>query len=236
MVPKHLAVIMDGNGRWAKHKGLPRVIGHRRGLNAAQQLVTSAKHLGIEFLTLFAFSMENAKRPENEVDSLFGLAGEALVTQAKTLNEQDLKVQFIGERASIPRKLRNAFLDIEKLTKNNSGMVVTIAFNYSGRWDILQAIKKIALSSDKVDQLREEDLSVFFQTAELPDPDLLIRTGGEKRISNFMLWDLAYTELFFTDCLWPDFDNRELELAIDSFRLRERRFGRTTEQVRAEGA
>ncbi len=230
-LPRHLAVIMDGNGRWAKRKGLPRAIGHKKGLEATKQLVTSASDYGIEFLTLFAFSMENAGRPKKEVDGLFGLAGEALVDQAETLNNQNFKVQFIGDRTSIPRGLQNAFIDTEKLTENNSGMVVTIAFNYSGRWDILQAIRKSVLSSVNVDQLGERDLSVFLQTNELPEPDLLIRTGGEKRISNFMLWDLAYTELFFTDCLWPDFGSSELELAMDDYRSRERRFGKTTEQL-----
>ncbi len=230
-LPRHLAVIMDGNGRWAKRKGLPRAIGHKKGLEATKQLVTSASDYGIEFLTLFAFSMENAGRPKKEVDGLFGLAGEALVDQAETLNNQNFKVQFIGDRTSIPRGLQNAFIDTEKLTENNSGMVVTIAFNYSGRWDILQAIRKSVLSSVNVDQLSEEDFSVFLQTNELPEPDLLIRTGGEKRISNFMLWDLAYTELFFTDCLWPDFGSSELELAMDDYRSRERRFGKTTEQL-----
>ena len=225
---------MDGNGRWANRKGLPRAIGHRKGLDAAKQLVTLAHNSGIKFLTLFAFSMENAKRPQKEVDGLFGLASDALVTQAKTLNKQNLKIKFIGERASIPHALQNSFADIEKLTENNSGMVVTFAFNYSGRWDILQAVKKVVSSSVDADQLREEDLSNLFQTAGLPDPDLLIRTGGEKRISNFMLWDLAYTELFFTDCLWPDFDRGELEAAIDDYRSRERRFGRTTDQLRTE--
>jgi len=234
-LPRHLAVIMDGNGRWAKRKGLPRLIGHKKGLEAAKQAVTSANDYGIEYLTLFAFSMENAGRPKKEVDGLFGLASEVLVDQAKTLNNQNLKVQFIGERASIPRGLQNAFLDIEKLTENNSGMVVTIAFNYSGRWDILQAINKIVLSSANVDQLTEENLSVYLQTSKLPEPDLLIRTGGEQRISNFMLWDLAYTELFFTDCLWPDFDERELGAALDNYRSRERRFGKTTEQVGLKG-
>ena len=234
-LPRHLAVIMDGNGRWAKRKGFPRLIGHKKGLEAAKQAVTSANDYGIEYLTLFAFSMENAGRPKKEVDGLFGLASEVLVDQAKTLNNQNLKVQFIGERASIPRGLQNAFLDIEKLTENNSGMVVTIAFNYSGRWDILQAIKKIVLSSANVDQLTEENLSVYLQTSKLPEPDLLIRTGGEQRISNFMLWDLAYTELFFTDCLWPDFDERELGAALDNYRSRERRFGKTTEQVGLKG-
>ena len=234
ILPRHLAVIMDGNGRWAKHKGLPRAIGHKKGLDAAKQLVTSANDTGIEFLTLFAFSMENAGRPKKEVDGLFGLASQAFIDQAKTLNDQNLRVQFIGERATIPRDLQDTFLDIENLTGNNSGMVVTIAFNYSGRWDILQAIKKISLSSTNVDQLSEDGLSVFFQTAALPEPDLLIRTGGEKRISNFMLWDLAYTELFFTDCLWPDFDSRELEAALDDYRSRERRFGKTTDQLRVD--
>jgi len=233
--PRHLAVIMDGNGRWAKRKGLPRAIGHKKGLEATKQLVTSASNYGIEFLTLFAFSMENAGRPKKEVDGLFGLASEALADQAETLNNQNFKVQFIGDRTSIPRGLQNAFIDTEKLTENNSGMVVTIAFNYSGRWDILQAIRKSVLSSVNVDQLSEEDFSVFLQTNELPEPDLLIRTGGEKRISNFMLWELAYTELFFTDCLWPDFDRSELELAMDDYRSRERRFGKTTEQQGGRG-
>ena len=231
ILPRHLAVIMDGNGRWAKRKGLPRSFGHQKGLEATKRLVTSASDYGIEFLTLFAFSMENAGRPKKEVDGLFGLASEALVDQAKTLNSQNFKVQFIGDRTSIPPGLQTAFSDTEKLTENNTGMVVTIAFNYSGRWDILQAIRKIALSSAHADQLREEDLSVFLQTSGMPEPDLLIRTGGEKRISNFMLWDLAYTELFFTDCLWPDFDSCELEVAMNSYRSRERRFGKTTEQV-----
>ena len=234
-LPRHLAVIMDGNGRWAKRKGLPRAIGHKKGLEATKQLVTSASDYGIEFLTLFAFSMQNAGRPKKEVDGLFGLAIEALSDQAETLNNQNFKVQFIGDRTSIPRCLQNAFIDTEKLTENNSGMVVTIAFNYSGRWDILQAIRKSVLSSVNVDQLSEEDFSVFLQTNELPEPDLLIRTGGEKRISNFMLWELAYTELFFTDCLWPDFDRSELELAIDDYRSRERRFGKTTEQLGGRG-
>jgi undecaprenyl diphosphate synthase len=234
-LPRHLAVIMDGNGRWAKRKGLPRAIGHKKGLEATKQLVTSASDYGIEFLTLFAFSMQNAGRPKKEVDGLFGLAIEALSDQAETLNNQNFKVQFIGDRTSIPRGLQNAFIDTEKLTENNSGMVVTIAFNYSGRWDILQAIRKSVLSSVNVDQLSEKDFSVFLQNNELPEPDLLIRTGGEKRISNFMLWELAYTELFFTDCLWPDFDRSELELAIDDYRSRERRFGKTPEQLGGRG-
>jgi undecaprenyl diphosphate synthase len=230
-LPRHLAVIMDGNGRWAKRKALPRAIGHKKGLEAARQLVTSANDYGIKFLTLFAFSMENGGRPKREVDGLFGLASEALVNQAEALNNQNFKVQFIGDRTSIPRGLQNAFIDTEKLTENNSGMVVTIAFNYSGRWDILQAIRKSVLSSVNVVQLGERDFSVYLQSNELPVPDLLIRTGGEKRISNFMLWDLAYTELFFTDCLWPDFGSSELELAMDDYRSRERRFGKTTEQL-----
>jgi undecaprenyl diphosphate synthase len=234
-LPKHLAVIMDGNGRWAHRKNLPRAIGHKRGLDAAKQFLTLANDYGIKFVTLFAFSMENAQRPQKEVEALFGLAREALVSQAKILNDQNFKVQFIGERVSIPPGLQNAFLDIETLTENNSGMVVTVAFNYGGRWDILQATKKLILSSANVDQLREEDLSVFFQTAGLPNPDLLIRTGGEKRLSNFLLWDLAYTELYFTDCFWPDFDKHEFEVALGDYRSRERRFGRVTDPVGSDG-
>ena len=231
-IPRHVAVIMDGNGRWAKKRFLPRVAGHQRGLETVRELIKQCAELKVEFLTLFAFSSENWRRPEDEVSFLMGLFLEALKRETAKLHENNIKLVMIGDRSRFSEPLNAQIESAEQLTSKNTGLVLTIAANYGGRWDILNAANQLQKAHpEKSGNFDEEDLAPFLSMHYAPEPDLFIRTGGESRISNFLLWQLAYAELYFTDTLWPDFDRKAFQLAIDSYQKRERRFGRTSEQL-----
>lgn len=231
-VPKHIAVIMDGNGRWARKRFLPRIAGHKRGVETVRELVKQCVKLNVEFLTLFAFSSENWRRPAEEVSFLMGLFMDALEREVVKLHQNNIKLVMIGDRSQFDPKLVAQIEVSESLTKSNTGLVLTIAANYGGRWDILQAANKMQMALPELTgQYQEENLLPYLSMSYAPEPDLFIRTGGETRISNFLLWQLAYTELYFTDTLWPDFDESAFNLAIESYRKRERRFGRTSEQL-----
>ncbi len=239
--PHHVAIIMDGNGRWAEQRRLPRIAGHRAGVEAVRGVVEACGEKGIEVLTLFAFSSENWRRPEEEVGLLMGLFMTALQQEAKKLRRNNVRLRIIGDRSAFSSQLQSRIAEVEQLTRLNTGLTLVVAANYGGRWDITQAARRIA-ARVKAGELQPEDITpeVFesgLSNHDLPTPDLFIRTGGEKRISNFLLWQLAYTELYFTDTLWPDFDRRAFEDALTSFASRQRRFGRTGKQVaEAEGA
>ena len=231
-IPRHIAVIMDGNGRWAKKRILPRVAGHKRGVETVREMVKSSAALGVEFLTLFAFSSENWRRPPEEVSFLMGLFLEALNQEVSKLHQNNIRMVVIGDRSQFDETLRAHIDASENLTRDNTGLTLTIAANYGGRWDLMQAFNRLVLDSpEKAGNYAEDDLSKYLAMHYAPEPDLFIRTGGEKRISNFLLWQLAYTELYFTDTLWPDFDKSAFDQAIRSFQTRERRFGRTSEQL-----
>ena len=236
-IPNHVAVIMDGNGRWARKRFLPRVAGHKRGVETVRNLVKSCAEKNVKFLTLFAFSSENWRRPEDEVSFLMGLFMDALQREVVKLHDNNICLKLIGDRTRFHKDLVKQIKASEKLTEKNTGLTLTIAANYGGRWDILQATNRMLESmttQEKLAQkieLAEEDLTPFLAMNYAPEPDLFIRTGGEKRISNFLLWQLAYTELYFTDTLWPDFDKEAFDAAIASYQQRERRFGRTSEQL-----
>lgn len=233
--PRHIVVVMDGNGRWARQRHLPRTAGHHAGVKSTRKLVESCIREKIQALTLFAFSSENWKRPEQEVSSLMELFVSTLQTEVKSLHQQNVRVRFIGECSAFSEKLQKKIQDATSLTQDNSGLQLNIAVNYGGRWDIANACQKIAekvqrgeLNAKDVDaQLVNEHVCL----SELPEPDLFIRTGGEKRISNFLIWQLAYTELYFTDVLWPDFSEQHFADALDWYVGRQRRFGKTGEQV-----
>jgi undecaprenyl diphosphate synthase len=232
---------MDGNGRWAKRLMLPRFAGHRAGVEAVRGIVRACAERGIEVLSLFAFSSENWRRPAQEVSRLMDLLLSAMQREAVKLHENNVRVRFIGERSAFSAKLRQQMDATESLTGENTGLTLVIAVNYGGRWDLTQAARAIAsrLDSGELDaaEIDEDTIADHLALHDLPEPDLFIRTGGEQRISNFLLWNLAYTELYFTDTLWPDFDEPAFELALASFRMRQRRFGRTGEQVeQARGA
>lgn len=231
-IPKHIAVIMDGNGRWARKRFLPRVAGHKRGVETVRELVKHCVKLDVKFLTLFAFSSENWRRPAEEVSFLMGLFMQALDREVSKLHQNNIKLVMIGDRSHFDASLVAKIDASEQLTANNTGLVLTIAANYGGRWDVLQAINKMQLALPALaGQYKEEDLQPYLSMYYAPEPDLFIRTGGETRVSNFLLWQLAYTELYFTDTLWPDFDETAFNLAISSYGQRERRFGRTSEQL-----
>lgn len=231
-LPNHIAVIMDGNGRWARKRRLPRVAGHKRGVEVVRDLVKQCAQLDIKYLTLFAFSSENWRRPEEEVSFLMGLFMEVLKREVIKLNDNNIRLVLIGDRSGFNLELVKQIEASEKLTENNTGLILTIAANYGGRWDLLQATNQmIQASPDKTTAFSETDLTPFLSMHYASEPDLFIRTGGEKRISNFLLWQLAYTELYFTDTLWPDFDKECFDAAMQSYQQRERRFGRTSEQV-----
>lgn len=231
-VPKHIAVIMDGNGRWARKRFLPRIAGHKRGVETVRELVKQCVKLDVEFLTLFAFSSENWRRPPEEVSFLMGLFMDALEREVVKLHQNNIKLVMIGDRSQFEAKLVEQIEASERLTASNTGLVLTIAANYGGRWDILQAVNKMQLALPELaGKYQEKDLQPYLSMSYAPEPDLFIRTGGETRISNFLLWQLAYTELYFTDTLWPDFNEDAFSLAIQSYEKRERRFGRTSEQL-----
>jgi undecaprenyl diphosphate synthase len=229
-VPAHVAVIMDGNGRWAKRQHLPRIAGHRRGVEAVRATVRACAERGIRFLTLFAFSSENWRRPAEEVALLMQLFQMALTNEVEKLHKNGVRLKVVGDTRRFDATIRRAIEQAERLTAGNQGLTLTIAANYGGRWDVLQALNRLAKAHPEV-PVDEAALSPYLAMHYAPEPDLFIRTGGEQRISNFLLWQLAYTELYFTETLWPDFDAAALDLAIASYHSRERRFGRTSEQL-----
>lgn len=231
-IPSHVAVIMDGNGRWARKRFLPRVAGHKRGVETVRTLVKKCAELNVKYLTLFAFSSENWRRPEEEVSFLMGLFMDALKREVVKLHDNNIRLILIGDRSKFGSALIEQIALAEQLTANNTGLTLTIAANYGGRWDILQAVNKLQLAHpEKAGGFDESDIADALSMHYAPEPDLFIRTGGETRISNFLLWQLAYTEFYFTDVLWPDFDDQAFLKAVQSFQQRERRFGRTSEQL-----
>ena len=233
--PSHICVIMDGNGRWAKKRLMPRSFGHRKGVEATRRCVEFFATAGVKYLTLFAFSSENWNRPDDEVSNLMELFMRSLQRYTDELHDQGLRIRFIGDRDQFSNKLCQQIEQSEVKTENNRGMTVNIAANYGGQWDIVNAARQLATRVQEGDiNIADIDAQQFASGLVLddaPNPDLFIRTGGEQRISNFLLWQLAYTEFYFCDCLWPDFDEREMQLAIDEFQRRQRRFGKTGEQV-----
>jgi len=231
-VPQHLAIIMDGNGRWAKRRLMPRVAGHRKGVEALRGVIRACSERGVSHLTVFAFSSENWRRPQEEITLLMELFLRALEKEVARLHKNGIRFRVIGDLSGFSGRIQTLIRDAEALTCNNTHLVFTVAANYGGRWDIVQAVKKLMAAGVAVEEMNETVLAQQLSMAGMPEPDLFIRTGGEQRISNFLLWQLAYTELYFTDTLWPDFDAAALDAAIASFRTRERRFGRTSEQVR----
>lgn len=236
-IPRHIAVIMDGNGRWAKKRFLPRVMGHKRGVETVRDLIKQCIHYGVEYLTLFAFSSENWRRPPEEVKFLMGLFMEALNKEVRSLHQHQIRLVMIGDRSKFDPQLVQAIHEAEKLTQHNTRLTLTIAANYGGRWDILQATHRMLQAHpEMIHGFTEQDLARYLSMHYAPEPDLFIRTGGEQRISNFLLWQLAYTELYFTETLWPDFDDEAFKLALKSYHARERRFGRTSEQLAGKHA
>jgi len=231
-IPRHIAMIMDGNGRWAKQRALPRAAGHNRGVETVREVVKACAARGVEYLTLFAFSSENWRRPVEEVSMLKRLFIVALEREAEKLNRNGIRLRVIGDIEPFGKKIAELVTRAENLTCDNKGMTLTIAANYGGRWDLLQAVQRLIESHPQQRSgFTEEQLAGYLCMAYAPEPDLFIRTGGEQRISNFLLWQLAYSELYFTDTLWPDFDAAALDQAISSYQRRERRFGRTSEQI-----
>ncbi|MBN9095746.1 polyprenyl diphosphate synthase [Pandoraea pnomenusa] len=237
-IPRHVAIVMDGNGRWATSRKLPRVAGHKRGVDAVREAVTACAELGVEYLTLFAFSSENWRRPQDEVSTLMQLFILALEREVGKLHNNGIRLRVVGALEAFEPRIQELVRRAEERTKDNKGLTLTIAANYGGRWDILQAARKLAAA--RVAQggaaaletsFTEEDLAPYLSMAYAPEPDLFIRTGGDQRISNFLLWQLAYTELYFTEEFWPDFNANTLKRAVAEFQQRERRFGRTSAQV-----
>lgn len=233
-LPQHVAVIMDGNGRWAKSKGLPRTAGHKKGADALKRTLDNCKEIGIKYLTIYAFSSENWKRPSDEISDLMQLLQHYLHKELETLHENNIRLRFIGDLSRLESKICEQLEYAKKLTQNNKDFHLTIALSYGSRQEIVLATKKLAqqVESGKItpEQITEELFSKNLDTAGLPDPDLLIRTGGEKRLSNFLLWQSAYTEFYFSDTLWPDFDKNDLISALNDFAKRERRYGTSGEQ------
>jgi len=232
-VPRHVAIIMDGNGRWARKRLLPRIAGHRRGVEAVRAAVENCAERGVEYLTLFAFSSENWRRPAEEVALLMQLFQAALTSEVERMHKNGIRLRVVGDVRRFDAKIRKLIEQGERLTAQNQRLTLTIAANYGGRWDILQATNRLLKENNDVNEVDEESLAPYLAMGYAPEPDLFIRTGGEQRISNFLLWQLAYTELYFTETLWPDFDAAALDQAIASYASRERRFGRTSEQVAA---
>jgi undecaprenyl diphosphate synthase len=230
-VPRHLAIIMDGNGRWARSRRLPRIAGHRRGVEAVRATVRACAERGIGYLTLFAFSSENWRRPAEEVALLMQLFQAALSSEVEKLHRNGVRLKVVGDTSRFDPKIRRLIDEGERLTAGNDRLTLTVAANYGGRWDIMQALSALLKDKGPLQAVDEGALAPYLAMSYAPEPDLFIRTGGEQRISNFLLWQLAYSELYFTETLWPDFDAAALDAAIASYRSRERRFGRTSEQV-----
>ena len=235
-LPKHIAVIMDGNGRWAKKRGEERIVGHKNGVNAVRQICEACAELGVGYLTLYTFSTENWNRPKEEINALMSMLVTTIAQEEKTLMDNNIKLACIGDLEHISSETRNALLECMGRTSRNSGMVLILALNYSSRWEITEMTRKIAEKVKRgeinVESINQEYISSQLATAEYPDPDLLIRTSGEYRLSNYLLWQLAYSELYFTPVLWPDFSKQSLYEAIVDYQKRERRFGKTSEQLK----
>ncbi len=236
IVPRHVAIVMDGNGRWAKKRFLPRFFGHKQGVDTLVKVVQACIDRDIEHLTVYAFSSENWKRPSDEVSGLMGLVLAAVSRYLARMGAMGVRIRIIGDREAVSVKLRNAWNEAESATAHNSKLTLSVAFNYGGRWDIVQACKAAMQAGVQAQDLTEAKLSEFMAMNYAPDPDLFIRTGGELRISNFLLWQVAYTEFVFSDCLWPDFGEAQLDAAIEAFRERDRRFGGVKETPAAVGA
>lgn len=236
-LPRHIAIIMDGNGRWAQQRRLPRALGHQEGVSAVRKAVDFCARNKIEVLTLFAFSSENWRRPADEVSILMELFVATLQRETQKLHENGIRLRFIGDRTAFSQKLQDKIAEAEHKTAHNTAMTLIVAANYGGKWDITQAARRIAMKiaagEMQPDEVDESALQQYLSTADLPEPDLFIRTGGETRISNFLLWQLAYTELYFTPTLWPDFDAQVLTEALRDYGRRQRRFGHTSEQLAA---
>ena len=237
-IPQHVAVIMDGNGRWAKQKGMPRIKGHQAGVNAAKTIVEAAVKAKINYLTLFAFSSENWRRPEAEVEHIFQLFLEVLHHDLEELHSQQIKIQIIGDKAGLSQDSQQAITVAEQLTADNQGLHLIIALNYGGRWDLCQAAQRMAQAVQQgklmIQEITPDQFAQYLSTAGIPDPDLFIRPSGEQRISNFLLWQLAYAELYFSAVYWPDFNEEEFAKALAFYQSRQRRFGYTDEQLTAQ--
>jgi undecaprenyl diphosphate synthase len=235
-IPQHVAIIMDGNGRWAELNGLDRILGHKQGVDAVRSVVEGAGEIGIKYLTLYAFSTENWNRPKEEVDALMSLLVQAIVGETDNLHKNNVCLQAIGDLESMPAEVQQNLAGAIGKTSGNTGLRLVLALSYSGRWELVEAMRKMAdeLKNNKIDKssINEELIGKYLPTFGLPDPELLIRTGGEFRISNFLLWQIAYTELFFTQKLWPEYRKEDLFEAVNDFQTRERRFGKTSEQIR----
>jgi undecaprenyl diphosphate synthase len=231
LVPCHVAIIMDGNGRWATSRFLPRVTGHVKGVEAVRGTVEACLRRGVRYLTLFAFSSENWRRPQEEVSILMRLFMSALEREVSKMHANDIRLKVVGDLSRFDAPLQKMIASAEAKTSGNKALTVTVCANYGGRWDVLQAVEKMVAAKPGLTQFAEEDLAPYLSMAYAPEPDLFIRTGGEQRISNFLLWQLAYTELYFTDTYWPDFNAAKLDEAIASYQQRERRFGRTSAQL-----
>ena len=235
-VPKHIAIIMDGNGRWAKNRHQPRFMGHRAGVKSVEKIVKHCVKCEVEVLSLFAFSSENWRRPSKEVSLLMELFAVALKQQTKRIHKNNARLRIIGDISKFSISLQKQIEEAQTITQNNTGLTINIAANYGGRWDVTQSVKQLAervkQGSLDIEDITEQHITQGLMTADLPEPDLFIRTGGEQRVSNFMLWQMAYTEFYFTDTLWTDFDEQVLDTAIASFNQRERRFGKTSEQLK----
>lgn len=235
-IPRHIAIIMDGNGRWAERNGLDRIFGHKEGVEAVRSVVEGAGEIGVEYLTLYAFSTENWNRPKDEVDALMGLLVHAIVAETENLHKNNVSLRTIGDILSLPEEVQKNLAGAIEKTARNTGLKLVLALSYSGRWELVEAAKKLAneLKNDKIDKssINEELIGKYLPTFGLPDPELLIRTGGEFRVSNFLLWQIAYTELYFAQKLWPDYRKEDLFEAVNDFQKRERRFGKTSEQIR----
>lgn len=229
--PKHIAIIMDGNGRWAKKRLMPRISGHRKGLESVKTVITQCQKLNIPFLTLFAFSTENWLRPTQEINFLMSLFQNSIKKESSSLIKNNVRFKLIGDLKPFPKKLVEKIRNLERLTEKNSGLTLSIAINYGGRWDIVNAVNEYRKKSHFKKSFTQKNITDNLSLNFAPDPDLLIRTGGEKRISNFLIWQFSYTELYFTEILWPDFNEKSLKAALIEFKKRERRYGRTSEQL-----
>jgi undecaprenyl diphosphate synthase len=238
VVPEHIAVVMDGNGRWANKRHLPRAAGHKAGVDATRRIVENCAKKDVGALTIFAFSSENWNRPETEVSSIMALFLSTISIEVKKLHKRNVRVRFIGDRSRFSEKLQKSIKQSEDLTAGNEGLQLNIAANYGGRWDIIEACRSLAGQVEdgalEIDDIDEDTFKNSVSLADLSDPDLFIRTGGEKRISNFMIWQLAYTELYFVDTLWPDFSDTDFDTALEWYAGRQRRFGKTGQQVMQE--
>ena len=239
-VPHHVAIIMDGNGRWAKHRGLPRSMGHRKGIEAVRETVQAAGEAGVRYLTLFAFSSENWSRPEDEINDLMGLLKLFIRRDLAELHKENVRIRVIGDRARLDREILSLLVEAEELTRENTAMHLVIAFNYGSRDEITRAVKRLAEAVGRGEiapgHVNEDVLSAHLDTVGIPDPDVIIRTSGEQRLSNFLLWQAAYTEFVFVPSLWPDFDRAAFHRALDEYRRRERRFGAVPEPDVALGS